>query len=228
MSNYTGVDNLEVMAEAVNYNSYLVTLISRFAHKDGVTVDFGAGSGTFAKILKNLGYKIICIEPDGFLSEEVKKDGIPVLPHIGLLKEKVSSIYSLNVLEHIEDDVSAISSLYESLMPEGVVTIYVPAFQILYTSMDRKVGHFRRYRRRDLTNKMQNAGFEIISAQYVDSLGFIAAIIYKLIGNRNGEISKKSIIVYDKIIFPISKMLDKLIFNRFGKNIVVYARKSRV
>jgi len=46
---YTGIDNLEMMAEAKNYNAYLVRLITRDLKKTRTLVDFGAGSGIYAK-----------------------------------------------------------------------------------------------------------------------------------------------------------------------------------
>ena len=225
MSNYVGADNLEVMVEAVNYNNYLVDLITRFANKDSVTVDFGAGSGTFAEILKKLGYKLLCIEPDILLSEKIKKNNILVFSSLNKLDEKANSIYSLNVLEHIEDDISAMSSIHQCLLPGGIATIYVPAFQILFSSMDKKVGHYRRYSKKDLESKMKSVGFEILSVKYVDTLGFIATLLYKLVGSKDGNISKKSIVFYDRILFPISTILDRLFFYSFGKNIILYAKK---
>jgi hypothetical protein len=44
---YTGVDNLEVMAEARNYNDFLIEEVIRNCGSSPRVMDFGAGAGTF-------------------------------------------------------------------------------------------------------------------------------------------------------------------------------------
>jgi 2-polyprenyl-3-methyl-5-hydroxy-6-metoxy-1,4-benzoquinol methylase len=60
---YTGIDILEALQAAKNYNSYLTGLIRRWSESREV-VDFGAGMGTFAKLLRQRGFSVLCIEPD--------------------------------------------------------------------------------------------------------------------------------------------------------------------
>ena len=61
---YTGVDNLEVMREARNYNDWLLRLIGRHAPARGRAIDFGAGSGTFALPMQRAGLTMTCLEPE--------------------------------------------------------------------------------------------------------------------------------------------------------------------
>jgi len=51
-SGYTGIDNLEVMTEARNYNSWLVQLILEHARPGAEVVDFGAGSGRLPRLFE--------------------------------------------------------------------------------------------------------------------------------------------------------------------------------
>ena len=103
--------------------------------------------------------------------------------------------------------------------------IYVPAFQFLWTGLDDKVGHFRRYTKKSLAKKVEKCGLSIISLKYADSVGFFVVALHKLI-NRDVHLNKRNIILFDKILFPFSRVLDKLLFqNFFGKNIYVYAEK---
>ena len=94
--------------------------------------------------------------------------------------------------------------------------------------MDEIVGHVRRYTRKELNSKVKSTGFVIEKSHYVDSLGFLAALIvvimgYKSKANLGGT---KSLIVYDKFVYPLSKVLDRLgLKNITGKNILVIARK---
>ena len=56
----------------------------------------------------------------------------------------------INVLEHIDDDQGVLRSISDRLEPGGHVAIWVPAFTLLYSPFDAKLGHVRRYRRRQL------------------------------------------------------------------------------
>ncbi len=103
--------------------------------------------------------------------------------------------------------------------------MYVPAFQILYSQMDRHVGHFRRYRRKPVVNLLQTVGFDVSKAWYVDSLGFLATLVYKLVGDRSGSVSATSVAFYDSMIFPLSRIIDFLTVGSFGKNLAVVATK---
>jgi SAM-dependent methyltransferase len=64
-------------------------------------------------------------------------------------------VYAFNVLEHINDDGQALAEWSTKLKTavESRLLIYVPAFEILFSSMDRQVGHFRRYRKKRTDSK---------------------------------------------------------------------------
>src|SRR5215471_5338975 len=69
------------------------------------------------------------------------------------------SIVCLNVLEHIEDDLFALAQMRDSLRPDGYLALLVPAHRFLYGAFDRALGHFRRYERRELADKLKKTGF---------------------------------------------------------------------
>lgn len=226
MSEYTGTDNLEVMADAINYNNYLSSLVLSHARKNEAIVDFGSGIGTFARGLASQGYRVHCIEPDAKQAAMIAAAGLPVSTSVDELADgSVDYLYTLNVLEHIEDDTAALRQLHKKLKPGGKMLIYVPAFQVLFSSMDRKVGHFRRYTKRDLTDKLRAANFDVLSARYVDSIGFFASLYFRFAGNDSGTLNHKALIFYDRIVFPISRMCDAVLSPLFGKNVVVTAKK---
>lgn len=225
--NYTGIDNLEVMKEARNYNHYLLGLIRPYLSKGGKNIDFGAGVGTFAIPFCNEGFHISCVETDTDLKQKLGSLGVNVVGDLKSLDEECYDvIYTLNVLEHIEDDVNTLKIANEKLKNEAVLLIYVPAFMTLFTSMDKKVGHFRRYTGSELRGKLIEAGFVVESVRYVDCLGYLAALLFKYVGNESGDINKSALIIYDKLIFPISVMLDTFMGRFFGKNVFVVAKKS--
>jgi SAM-dependent methyltransferase len=224
---YSGVENLEVMADAVNYNRFLIELVATNSRAGDRVIDFGAGAGTFAVPLAATGIKVTCVEPDDGLRVVLESKGLPAVPRLDALgPETADYVYTLNVLEHIEDDVSALRELGRVLRPGGRLFVYVPAFQVLYTSMDRRVGHHRRYRLPDLIKKIRRAGFEVTEARYADSLGFGATLLYRLMDQEKGDVSPRGLRLFDRYVFPLSRRLDRLTGRYFGKNALVIAVKT--
>jgi len=211
------------MADAVNYNRYLLSLILSHASKDQRIVDFGSGIGTFAQELDKRGFRVHCIEPDAQQAAVIASTGLPVSTSLDEIEDgSVDYIYTLNVLEHIEDDSASLRRLRKKLKPGGILLIYV---QILFSSMDRKVGHFRRYTRRSLTTLLREGNFHVLTDRYVDSIGFFASLLFRLIGNESGSLNHGALLFYDRIVFPISRICDYFLGAFFGKNVLALAKK---
>lgn len=227
-SAYTGTDNLEVMREAVNYNRWLIDLVKKRARIGDRLLDFGAGVGTFAVALASAGYQVICVEPDAAQGATIAQHGLTA--HVDLKSigdETVDFAYTYNVLEHIEDDRAALAELSRKIRRGGKLLVYVPAFDVLYTSMDQKVGHVRRYRIGDLVRKVQHVGLTVREAEYVDSLGFVATLAYRALGSDTGEINRSALRAYDRFVFPVSRIVDRVARHLFGKNVLLVAERTR-
>lgn len=223
---YTGIDNLEIMKEAVRYNRFLLHLVVANSGELREMIDFGAGCGTFSTLLRDQGFSVTSIEPDDVLRARLEANGLPVCASMHeLCDQSAGYVFSLNVLEHIEDDLMALRILRKKLRIGGRLLIYVPAFQVLYTSMDRKVGHYRRYRRRELMTRLEWAGFTVESARYIDSLGFFATLAFRTLDRGTGTINRQVLQLYDSFLFPLSLVLDKLLGRVLGKNLLVIARR---
>jgi SAM-dependent methyltransferase len=224
---YTGVDNLEVMAEAENYNRFLLSLVTRHLKPGMRVADFGAGTGTFALPLNRQGVDIVAIEPDATLHARLRQAGVKAQRDAATLTDaSLDFIYTFNVLEHIADDGAAVRTLAGKLKPGGRLLIYVPAFAVLFTQMDHKVGHLRRYRRGGLRALVRGAGLAVDDVRYVDSLGFFATLAYRLLASGgDGSIDRRALRLYDRLIFPLSRTLDRLLSRSLGKNLLLLATK---
>lgn len=223
---YTGVENLEVMREAKNYNRYLQTLVEHHGVGARRVVDFGAGSGTFAIPCAAAGFDLTAVEPDDQLRALIVAAGIPAVADIDALpNDAFEYAYTLNVLEHIEGDADALRALSAKLTPGGRLFVYVPAFPVLFTSMDAKVRHIRRYTRQSLGDALDAAGFEVRTIRYVDSLGFAATLLFKAIDDGTGNVNRRLLRLYDRLAFPVSCALDTLTHRWFGKNLLALAQK---
>lgn len=224
-SSYSGRENLEAMKHAQRYNRFLEDLVQEHA-LEGPVLDFGAGAGTFAIPLSLRGLDIACIEPDAGLRQILERAGLETHASLGdVPAASVSYIYSLNVLEHIEDDRAMLEALGSRLRAGGRLLLYVPAFEILYSSMDAQVGHFRRYRKKSLAAAIEAAGLRIETARYADSLGFVASLLFRWFGNDTGTLSARSVRLYDSYAFPLSRLIDRLVGPWIGKNLLVVATR---
>jgi SAM-dependent methyltransferase len=227
MTDYSGTDNLEAMVEAVNYNNFLIARLEAFAPKSGKVLDFGAGIGTFAKKMRDRGHDVGCLEPDAGLAARLRSAGLEVsesMDEVGAAS--IAYVFTLDVLEHIEDDAKALREIAGKLKPGGRLLVYVPAFPMLYSSMDKKVGHFRRYRRRALERLVAEAGFSSVQARYVDSVGFFASLAYRLTDRGSGDINVRALRFYDRVLFPLNRLLDPACGLLFGKNVLLTATRA--
>ena len=66
-----------------------------------------------------------------------------------------------------------LAELNRVLRPGGILFVFVPALDILWTSLDTEVGHVRRFTRPMLASALARAGFEVVSLRYFDFLGFL-------------------------------------------------------
>lgn len=224
---YSGSDVLEIMAEAVKYNSFLTNEVLSHAPKFGHVLDFGAGIGTFSAPVAKLGLQVTCVEYDDGQRAKIKElHGLASVKRIeDVADTSIDYVFTLNVLEHIEDDVKALKQLYRVLKPGGRLYVFVPAYQLLYSEFDRRIGHYRRYHKAGLVRAVAKADFKEIEARYHDSLGFAAALAYKLVSKQDGKVSPSTVGIYDRYVFPLSRVLDIAASPFIGKNVGLTARK---
>jgi SAM-dependent methyltransferase len=222
---YSGTDVLEAMAAAKNYNEALLDLIVAAQPNRGARVlDFGAGLGTFADMLRLRGYNPDCMEVDEGLCQTLESKGYNVATNMGSAEPRsYDLIYTLNVMEHIENDVDVVKQLGELLAPGGRLLIYVPASQVLYSAFDRAVGHYRRYNRDGLRNLASSAGLSVKELRYCDPIGWLAGLAYKFVGDKEGTLTPRSVAVYDRFAFPLSRRLESVFGQLVGKNVLLVA-----
>ena len=87
-----------------------------------------------------------------------------------------NAILSINVLEHIEEDEAELASLPHacSQPARGALCLFVPAKPEIYAPIDKDFGHFRRYTRPELGEKLKGAGFEPVLFRYYNFVGYFA------------------------------------------------------
>lgn len=230
---YIGIDNLKVMKNAHHYNISLINLVCQFIrlhtkiNSQTTIIDFGSGDSFFARIIqRKINHKITCIEPAKNLHSHYT--GLTLLDNLNDLPDNsVDIIYSLNVLEHIENDTAIVQDFARVLKQGGSILLYLPACPSLYSCMDKAVGHYRRYTPASLKKLFSDSSWKINRIAYSDFCGFFITWLFKLIGNNQGKISPKALFIYDNFIFPISSLADKITRRKvIGKNIIIEVNKK--
>jgi SAM-dependent methyltransferase len=229
MNTNLGSENLDVMENAPRYLKHVAKLIRRHLPDSGLILDFGAGNGMQTQLIREPSASVVCIENDKRRLDDLRRLGYSASASLeGVETASVAAVFSSNCLEHIADDQAIVKEISRVLEDDGVFVLYVPALQFLFSSMDERVGHVRRYRRMQLKELSETNGFEIISIRYVDSLGVIATLIFKFFGKSKGTPGRWSVKFYDSLIFRLSIALDVLFRQLIGKNLLLVARKPQM
>jgi SAM-dependent methyltransferase len=216
---------LEVMSELKNYNKFVQTLMKKHIRK-GSVLDFGCGFGDFAKNLNDSGYKCDGVELDKEANLESQKKGVKTFYFLNEIKKLYPVVVSLNVLEHIEDDIKILENLFEIIDQNGSLVLYLPASEIVWSNMDVEVGHHRRYSKKDLIQKLHSTGFNVTHSSYKDFSGWLVLLVFRLLRIKP-KFNTKLLKFYDKFIFPYIKYLDIVGAPFIGKNILIVAKVTK-
>lgn len=86
--------------------------------------------------------------------------------------EPFDIILLLDVLEHVEDEISLLKMLRSWLKPGGSLLVTVPAFPLLWSGEDVVSHHLRRYRKNELIEVLHHSGFHIQRVSYFNFILF--------------------------------------------------------
>jgi len=134
-----------------------------------------------------------------------------------LAGQHFDTIICLNVLEHVEDDSGALQAMRRMLAPKGRLILLVPALPALYGTMDKALGHHRRYERAPLTSLLQATGFKVAHVEYFNLAGvpgwwFAGRVL------RRPMIPAGSLKLYDALV-PLFR-LERLLPWRVGQSLI--------
>lgn len=230
MPRYPGRD-LEAMSFAVNYHRWI---IDEFEPYLGETIaEVGAGIGSVSKLLLGKRIKrLYAFEPSHnmypLLEEELRQEERAKAvndffsPHYA--HEGLDSVVYINVLEHIQDDRAELANALEALKPEGHLLLFVPALAWLFSDLDKQVGHFRRYAKKDLTCLVTSVGFTLLKARYFDLAGVIPWYV-NFVVLRN-SIDSGSVSLYDRLVVPVMRRIESALPPPIGKNVLLIGKKA--
>lgn len=215
--------------------NYRAALMREFApHLRGRVIEVGSGVGHLTAMLRaNPGVdELLAVEPDAGFCRRLREN----LPGLDLTEGIAASLppgtsgdalLSVNVLEHVEDDAGELELYRRLLAPRGgVLCLFVPAGPEIYAPLDRDFGHFRRYTKPELRDKLGDAGFEILRLNYFNCVGYFAWwASFCLLKKRRFDIA--SVKLFDGAIFPTVHWLESRVCRPpFGQSLIVAARAT--
>lgn len=226
---YFGRD-LEAMSFAKNYHQWIVDELATYIK--GTIAEVGAGTGNVSELL-------LAEKPEALHAYEPSENMYPILnerfascPNVTMFNSYFNqtpksrpfdSIFYINVLEHIENDVEELKLARKCLDTGGHLLIFVPALPWLFSQLDKDVGHFRRYSKNSLSQTVLDANFEIVKVRYFDIAGIVPWYInFTLLGN---TLSSSNVSAYDKYVIPVMRRLESIVAPPIGKNLLLIAKK---
>ena len=135
----------------------------------------------------------------------------------------IDSVICFNVLEHIEQDETALRNIFDLLEPGGRLLLLVPSHPWLYGSLDKHLGHHRRYGKKELKNKLEARGFRVIYLKYFNRIGIFGWFLNGKILRRR-ELPSFQLAIYNLFV-PLLK-LEKFFPLPFGTSLLAVAEKS--
>jgi SAM-dependent methyltransferase len=155
-------------------------------------LEIGCGTGHNFPVLTRFGH-VDALEIDdsarAIASERLGRAvGSTPLPELsGVADASYDLIALLDVLEHIEGDLAALSSIRAKLRPGGHVLLTVPANQWMWSAHDAVHHHHRRYNRSTLSKVVAAAGLRVQMVSHFNSLLFPLAAAVRIAGKITGR-----------------------------------------
>jgi SAM-dependent methyltransferase len=230
MDKYIG-NELEIFEHAHNWKNYYGSFIKPLLGKKVAEIGAGIG-GTTKALCDGKQEQWLCVEPDPTLVAEIdRKICAGVLPsvcttHRGYsaeIDQRFDGILYIDVIEHIEDDAAELQHSASLLNDNGYLFIIVPAHQFLYSPFDAVIGHFRRYDKESL-GKIIPRSLEIKKLVYLDCIGYFASLVNKYLLKQKLP-TKRQVQFWNNIMIPLSRIFDRILGFRFGKSLLLIAKK---
>jgi len=244
--NAVGLDNLYAQEEKhfwfIARKEFILRSIKQHIKKSTKIIEIGAGTGNVSRFLQKNGYKRIAVG-------EMHLNGLKYAQGYGIsecyqfnllntpFEDEFNAVFMFDVLEHIEEDDFALQNINKSLNKSGKIVLTVPSHMWLWNRDDAIAGHKIRYTKKELINKLESNGFEILKARYF-FIGIIPLLFFRTILNKDDKSEVKEIefsndismnSVLSNVLLFISRVENKishLLPNIFGGSLLIIAKKK--
>jgi glycosyltransferase involved in cell wall biosynthesis len=232
-TNHSGFYVLTAVSKAMCYNHWLFRQMKGFFGRR--LLEAGAGIGNFSGMLLNRERLMLTDNEPMYVSTlrqrfhsrgnvQVECADLTDPETLGRWRnEQFDTILCTNVLEHLGPDEQVLRGFYETLAPGGCCIVVASAGKWLYTGIDRTLGHQRRYTRKELRQKMADAGFQVTYSKQFNRIGALGwAVSGHLLRRRH--LSPTQMIWFDRL-WPLTRALD-YVLPIPGMSLMMVGRKA--
>ena len=195
-SNYSdaGKVTLDALEQAPQFNRWMYESVKPWLGRR--VAELGVGRGNLSKHIRQHEQVLLTDARLDYLTELHRKWAAQKNLQIGKLDmterkdyEQLrafapDSVVFLNVLEHLEDDRAVLRNIFETVPAGCRVVVLVPYNMKLFSEFDKALGHFRRYGKGELEDKMGEAGFEIERQFFFNKVGVFAWYLANTLGGQ--------------------------------------------
>jgi 2-polyprenyl-3-methyl-5-hydroxy-6-metoxy-1,4-benzoquinol methylase len=201
-------------------------------------LEVGAGIGVNAQALGSSAVRSwTALEPDHRMGEDLERrletcsalHGFSARRCHGTIRSleaspRFDTILYIDVLEHIEDDRGELEEAVRRLRSEGKLCVLSPALSWLFSEFDARIGHHRRYDRATLV-ALTPPRTRLRWVRYLDSVGLGASLANRFL-LRSPTATRSQVIVWDRLMVPLSRPLDWMLRYRVGRSILAVWDRS--
>lgn len=218
-----------------------VNIIKKYLDKKNVIWEIGAGNGNVAIPLKEMGVRVIAVEPLELGCRVLSNSQITVfnatLEDLNLPDNSIETIGMFDLLGHVFHYEELLIESRRVLTNDGKLILLLPAYEWLYSDYDLAIKQVRRFSRKQTENKLRELGFEIAQSKYIFSLLMLPALFLRWLPYKLGRRTKFSeyekrnslYLKIGKFLNPVLKIFFKLEESfdlKFGLSIFIVAHKS--
>ncbi|HIA36852.1 MAG TPA: class I SAM-dependent methyltransferase [Flavobacteriales bacterium] len=211
-------------------NKIILSLLKKQVSQRPLKIlNVGVATGHTSELLSSLG-DVVSVEPDeeccNFLTSELKLEVVNASgTDLPFENNQFDLVCAFDVIEHIDDDTSAVKELKRVCKSEGLVFVTVPAFMFLWSIHDEVNQHFRRYNLKELTALFINEG-NIIFRSYFNFIFFIPITLVRTLGKLFSFHRYRSGSGSDFSLFKASQ-LNNLFFKLFSVESLILKSKIK-
>jgi SAM-dependent methyltransferase len=150
-------------------------------------LDIGCGTGAMLKDLQPFGNSVGIDYSDESLrfcrNRKISRLAQCNAENLGLKSGSFDLVISLDVFEHLDNDMAGIRECFRVCKEGGVLVMTVPAYDFLWSEHDEALGHKRRYSARELREKLNAAGFRVEKLSYIITCLFFPIAVFRFLQN---------------------------------------------
>jgi SAM-dependent methyltransferase len=215
---HVGGRTLEVFSDTPRLNRWLFSKLA--PHVRGDVLEIGSGIGNLSGLIADAAASAVLTDArprylDALQRTFAARPGVSVVaydldgpPPPPLAGRSFDTIIAVNVIEHVKDDAALVRALAGLLRPGGKLVVYVPACPFAFGSLDRALGHYRRYTRPSLRALLEGAGLRAIPPAYMNGLGLIGWTVNGRLLRRR-QLPTRQVQLFERLV-PLLSLEDRV------------------